>query len=224
MSCSRSSWHRIILAENWERPASSQSCESLPQPSDNLQCSLRRCRAALRPQKTRLCQGPELGPLQMPEQEMKPSGGSLRAVCQSLHKGILLEERLWHYSSPAWLQLVRRAYKRMGKGLGRGENSVLGFSVQTLDLHFFTQFSLSALWCIQRICHQERSFRGALEGDGWVWVWVGGTIRCKELIPRFSSCQWHSFNKGTLPSSSSFWLIMEELWYFTRQEQWSNSP
>lgn len=77
-------WQRI------KRPVSSQTCESLPQPSDNLQCSPWCCWAALHPQKVQLCQGPELGLLQMPKQEMKPSGGIHRAGCQCLHKGILL--------------------------------------------------------------------------------------------------------------------------------------
>lgn len=53
----------------------------------------------------------------------------------------------------------------MGEGLGR-ENSVLGFGIQTPNLQFLTQFSVSALWYIQKIFCQEMSFQGALQEDG----------------------------------------------------------
>lgn len=139
------------------------------------------------------------------------SGLSVRARAkESFFGGDFGMAALWHES--CCCRGIRRGWRR---DFG-GDNSVLGFS--TLDLHFFAQFSLSALW--QDLSPGEEFPRNI----GGRWLGLGldrGTIRCEELIPILSSCQWHNFNKRTLPSSSSFKPIMGELWYFTRQEQCS---
>lgn len=120
---------------------------------------------------------------------------------------------LWHDSS--WCGGIRRGSIR---DLWGG-NSVLWCSIQTLDVHFFYSVYFICPMVYPEVLSPGEEFPRSV-GGRWLGLGLGrGIIRCKELIPILSSRQWHNFNKRTLPSSSSFKLIMGELWYFTRQEQ-----